>query len=289
MGSGIKSGFRRVWDRGVHILTSPWRAFRALCYVTGFFVIASTFAGTGWALWFYHSLPKIERKSFADFRREAQTALSRRLPKGERMGEWVPIDRVNRDLIYAVVMAEDGQFFEHDGIDLDAMLDAFARNIRKRKVVAGGSTLSQQVTKNVYLTNERSTTRKLKELILTWKIEKKFTKNQILEVYLNIAELGPGLYGVAEATKYYFGKAPSKMNAAEGAWLAILLPSPRKYHYIMFQNRNITPDKKSKMKRILQDMAHNDYISAEQYSRYRRWSPLKHLRRYNGRGVAGSR
>ena len=110
-------------------------------------------------------------------------------------------------------------------------------------------------------------------------LEKHFTKNQILELYLNIAEFGPDIFGVHAASRYYFKKRPSKINAAEGAFLSLMLPSPRRNHYSLFQNRNLTPNKKRKLRRVLRGMVSEGFISQKQYNRYVRYNFFKYARK----------
>ncbi|MDX1400077.1 MAG: biosynthetic peptidoglycan transglycosylase, partial [Oceanospirillum sp.] len=134
----------------------------------------------------------------------------------------------------------------------------------------GGSTLSQQTVKNLFLNQTQSYFRKLQEAVITRDLERHFSKNEIIELYLNMAEFGPDLYGVRDAARYYFDKKPAEINAAEGAWLALMLPSPRRYHYTVYQNRNLTTSLKRKYQRILQGMRQSNYISSVQYRRYLR-------------------
>jgi len=173
-------------------------------------------------------------------------------------------------MLYAVVMAEDARFYEHQGIDYNALLDAMVANIKKGETRFGGSTLSQQTVKNLFLNQTQSYFRKLQEAVITRELERHFSKNEIIELYLNMAEFGPDLYGVRDAARYYFDKKPAEINAAEGAWLALMLPSPRRYHYTVYQNRNLTTSLKRKYQRILQGMRQSNYISSIQYRRYLR-------------------
>ena len=213
-----------------------------------------------------------------------------------RRYRWIAIDEVSRDLLYSVVLAEDAEFFEHEGVAFDALLNSLADNIKRRKIESGGSTITQQTVKNVFLTNERTLLRKLKELLIARDIEEKLSKNEILEVYLNIAEFGPDIIGVNSASHKYFQKTPNEINAAEGAFLALLLPSPRRLAYSMVENKNLTKAHRNKIRRILGDMLHNEYISLKQYQEYLQYdyfdstknTPLK--KRGNlQRGLAGKR
>ena len=185
--------------------------------------------------------------------------------------QWVPLKDVHRDLLYAIVLSEDSHFFSHSGIDYDALIAALADNLKNREWRFGASTISQQTVKNLYLNNKKALSRKLQELIITRRFEENLSKNEILEIYLNIVEFGPDLYGIHNASQYYFKKDPSNINAAEGAYLALLMPSPRKYHYTLFQNGNWSPALSKKHHRIIRDMRYKQLISNLQYKRYEKW------------------
>lgn len=174
-------------------------------------------------------------------------------------------------MLYAIVLSEDGNFFNHNGIDYDALINALGENIKSQEWRFGASTISQQTAKNLYLTNSKTLSRKLQELIITYRLEDTLSKNEILELYLNLIEFGPELYGIDNASNYYFNKPPKEINAAEGAYLALLMPSPRKYHYTLFQNDNWSPALKKKHQRILRDMRFKELISSRQYRDYQKW------------------
>ena len=140
-----------------------------------------------------------------------------------------PLSQMPKHLIRAFVAAEDARFFEHRGIDYWRILGAAFRNIEALDVVQGGSTITQQIAKSFFLTPERSFTRKIKEIILAHRIEKDFTKNEILFLYLNQIYLGEGAYGVGAAAKTYFGKSVEDLTLAESAILAGLPPAPNAY------------------------------------------------------------
>lgn len=142
---------------------------------------------------------------------------------------WTPLEKVSKDARFAIVISEDWAFFEHEGIDLNQLKIVIKESIETKELSRGASTITQQVVKNAFLSNERSIFRKLKEFLLARELETKFTKNEILEIYLNLIELGEGIYGIREGSQYYFNKLPSRLNAKEGAFLAMLLPSPVRY------------------------------------------------------------
>ncbi len=178
---------------------------------------------------------------------------------------------INRELLFSIVISEDSTFFEHGGFNLEAMIDSVAENIKERRPAYGASTITQQVAKNLFLTNEKTILRKLQEAILTNKLEAKFSKNEILEVYLNIAEFGPDIFGINAASHHFFKLNPSEVNAAQGALLAQMLPSPRRHYFQIFENKNLTRAKRKRIDRILRDMLYQEYITEKQYREYVRY------------------
>lgn len=140
--------------------------------------------------------------------------------------EGVSIKKVPKHLIQAVIATEDQRFYKHDGINIIAIIRAFTKNMMSGDIVAGGSTISQQLAKNVFLTQERTYTRKFKELILTKKIERTYSKEEIMEKYLNQIYFGEGAWGIQRASQTYFGKDVSDLTIAESAMLAGLIKAP---------------------------------------------------------------
>ena len=130
----------------------------------------------------------------------------------------------------AVIVAEDGRFYEHSGFDLQAFKEAMTYNLEKLNFKYGASTISQQVTKNLFLTGSRNPLRKWHELVLTMAMERNLSKRRILELYVNIAEFGKGIYGVAAAARYYYGVDTVDLSRWQSAELAASLPSPRKHN-----------------------------------------------------------
>ncbi len=141
---------------------------------------------------------------------------------------WNPVELNNIPYILrrAVIIAEDGRFYQHSGVDLKAIRYAWDYNLSHRKVKYGASTISQQTVKNLFLSNERNLLRKWHELILTWQMERRLSKDRILELYLNIAQFGPGIFGVQAASYYYWGRPVWRINGRQAAELAASLPSP---------------------------------------------------------------
>jgi monofunctional biosynthetic peptidoglycan transglycosylase len=143
---------------------------------------------------------------------------------------WVPLSRVSSYMAKAVIIAEDDKFWSHSGFDFDAMEKSFEKDLKEKKFKFGGSTISQQLAKNLYLTPSKNPMRKIKEAILTWRIEKNISKRRILELYLNVAEWGEGIFGIEAASRRYYGKSAAELSADEAAHLAAVLPNPRKYN-----------------------------------------------------------
>ncbi|MBI3398703.1 MAG: monofunctional biosynthetic peptidoglycan transglycosylase [Deltaproteobacteria bacterium] len=149
---------------------------------------------------------------------------------GAKNHSWVPLDQISPYLIAAVIASEDDAFFQHKGFDLDGLKDALREDIKKKRFARGASTITMQLARNLYLTKEKTFIRKLKEAYLTCRLESLLTKNRILELYLNIVEWGPGIYGIGKVSEYYFGKNPLELNLKEATLLAVMLPNPRYYN-----------------------------------------------------------
>lgn len=150
---------------------------------------------------------------------------------------WTPLAKMSPFIPQAVIVAEDVRFYFHHGIDWDSLRAAFWLNLKERRVVWGGSTITQQLAKNLYLSPEKTMSRKLRELILTQKLENSLSKNRILEIYLNVAQWGPSLFGITAASQYYFGKAPQELGPLEASYLASILPNPERADEKKFRER----------------------------------------------------
>lgn len=259
---------QRVKKTLLQIVLSPWRFFKAVCFTVGLAVIGLGLSLGVYTYLFYRSTPDLGRYRFTDLQTVAVKRVSDRRPEARTSARWVPINQVSRDFLYSIVMSEDSTFFEHDGINFDAIASSLAENIKERKAAFGGSTISQQVVKNLFLDSQKHVSRKLKEILITRSLEQHFSKNQILELYLNIAEFGPDIYGVGAAAEHYFRKTPSEINAAEGAFIALMLPSPKRYYYAVIENRNLTLARRKRINRVLRDMWMQEYISESQYRKY---------------------
>ncbi|QJE03318.1 monofunctional biosynthetic peptidoglycan transglycosylase [Massilia forsythiae] len=142
---------------------------------------------------------------------------------------WVPYARISDNLKRAVIASEDANFAEHDGVDWDALEKAYERNNKRHKVVGGGSTITQQLAKNLFLSGSRNYLRKGQELVIAYMLEAVMSKERILEIYLNVVEFGRGVFGAEAAARYYYRTAAASLNATQAARLAVMLPNPRYY------------------------------------------------------------
>lgn len=167
--------------------------------------------------------------------------------------EWRDYDNISTYFKQAIVAAEDAKFMQHHGFDWDGMRFALERNKDKGKVVAGGSTISQQLAKNLFLFNKRSFVRKGQEALATWMMERIWSKQRILEVYINSVEFGENIYGVEAASQHYFGISSRSMSREQAAFLAALLPNPKYY-----QNHRNDRTLQYRKRLILKYMRHSD-------------------------------
>ena len=142
----------------------------------------------------------------------------------------VPIETIPQSMIRAVIVAEDARFYEHEGIDVEAFTEAMEYNLSKKRLIFGGSTISQQTVKNVFLSPSRNPLRKWHELLLTIGMERNLSKQRVLEHYLNLAEFGRGIYGIDAAARFYWGKPASRLTDRQSIELAATLPSPVKHN-----------------------------------------------------------
>ena len=142
---------------------------------------------------------------------------------------WISLSRVPAQVIDAIVVAEDGTFFAHHGFDWYEVQESVAKNWEKGRAVRGGSTITQQLAKNLYLSTSKDPIRKVKEAIITLLLERSLTKERILELYVNCIEWGRGVYGIEAASQAYFGKSAAALSLEEGARLAAVIPSPIKH------------------------------------------------------------
>lgn len=154
-----------------------------------------------------------------------------------------PLNQIAPSLRNAIMTSEDGGFFYHRGFLPDAIRDALILDLKERRFARGGSTISMQLVKNIFLNRNKTITRKLEEILLTWLIEncRLSTKERMYEVYLNIIEMGPMVYGVEEGSRFYFGKDVSKLSLAESVFMASIVPRPKKFMYAFGADGNLKP------------------------------------------------
>jgi len=179
---------------------------------------------------------------------------------GPRNPRWTPYGAIPAALKMAVVASEDANFYRHEGVDYEAIRKAIKADWRKGKFVHGGSTITQQLAKNLFLTREKTLIRKVKELVLARRLDDALSKSRILELYLNVVELGPMVYGIGHAAHYYYGKPPFAMTVRECAFLAAMLPGPKIYNPYRKMDRVM-----QRSDRILRRMVSARMISREEY------------------------
>jgi len=163
------------------------------------------------------------------FMRYRMDELRARNPKAELRFQWVPYERISANLKRAMIAAEDAKFVDHEGFDWDGIQKAMERNERRGRIVAGGSTITQQLAKNLFLSPQRSWLRKGQEAAITMMLEALLPKRRILEIYLNVVEWGSGVFGAEAAARRHFGVAASQLSAEQAARLAAMAPNPRFY------------------------------------------------------------
>jgi monofunctional biosynthetic peptidoglycan transglycosylase len=183
-----------------------------------------------WTLW----LPDVRPLRRHPPKTTAYIELRRReaAAKGRRLGlrwTWVPYDRISPHLRDAVVTAEDDEFWRHDGVDWPALRAAWERDRKEGKFAAGGSTITMQLARNLYLSPSKNPLRKIKEILIARRLEKELGKRRILETYLNVVEWGKGVFGCEAAARAYFGKSCADLAADEAVAMAVVLPNPRRW------------------------------------------------------------
>jgi monofunctional biosynthetic peptidoglycan transglycosylase len=215
--------------------------------------------------YFYATLPDI---SALRQRNPKSTALMRlrdeeyreRGMRGLRQQVWIPYAGISEHLKKAILISEDAGFFNHKGIDVDELRAALKKDWDTLSFNRGGSTITMQLAKNLYLSPSKNPLRKLKEIVIARRLEQSLTKRRIFELYLNVVEWGRNVYGAEAASRYYFGKSASDLDLLEAATLAALLPNPRNS-----KDRSIL----SRRNLILSRLASVGYLSNEEYRRVR--------------------
>ncbi|MBC3884227.1 monofunctional biosynthetic peptidoglycan transglycosylase [Undibacterium griseum] len=161
------------------------------------------------------------------FMRQQLSVLQEKNPDAKLQHQWVPYQRISNHLKRAVIASEDDSFVDHEGVDWEAMQKAYEKNQKKGKVVSGGSTITQQLAKNLFLSGQRSYLRKAQELVISYMLEACMSKQRILEIYLNSVEWGVGVFGAEAAAHHYYGISAASLSAPQAARLAVMLPKPR--------------------------------------------------------------
>ena len=163
------------------------------------------------------------------FMEQRLEALQTKNPEVELRHQWVPYSRISMNLKRALIAAEDSKFLDHEGFDWEGIQKAYEKNLKKGKVVAGGSTISQQLAKNLFLSGSRTPWRKAEEAVITLMLEKMMSKRRIFEIYLNVIEWGNGVFGAEAAARHYYKTSAANLSAEQAARLASMVPSPRYY------------------------------------------------------------
>ena len=178
----------------------------------------------GWIAWWRWNNP-----GETAFMAREEAALQRKNPRAALRHRWVPYGSISVHLKRAVITSEDARFSEHEGVDWEAIEKAYKENVRRGRPARGGSTITQQLAKNLFLSPDRSYLRKGQELVITYMIEALWDKRRILEVYLNVVEWGEGIFGADAAARHYYGVAASQLGPEQSARLAAYLPNPKRY------------------------------------------------------------
>lgn len=175
-------------------------------------------------LWYVHYNP--QHTAFMTAEKERLSSAS---PPKKINQRWVSYEKISPFVKRAVIAAEDAKFIFHDGVDWDALEKAVQENVAQGRIKRGGSTITMQLSKNLFLSADQSYLRKAQELLITGMLEVVLSKKRILEIYLNVAEWGVGIFGIEAAAQHYFGVSAQQLNGEQAAWLATILPAPRKF------------------------------------------------------------
>ena len=196
-----------------------------------------------------------------------------------KKASYIRYNQLPKHLVSSLIASEDASFYFHKGFDWDEIKDSLEKSMDAGRWVRGGSTITQQLAKNLYLSKDKSLIRKMKEFFISKEIEKKLTKTQIIEKYFNVVEFGKNIYGIRKASQHYFQKSPSELTPAEGAYLISLLPNPVKYSSSFQANKELSRYNKSRVNRTLSLLLLQGKISQEEHDSesarvdYGLWSP----------------
>lgn len=180
---------------------------------------------------------------------------------------WSPLSEISNNFTRVLFNTEDGGFWGHKGFSLDAIKEAMVANLKRGRFARGASTITQQLVKNLFFVErEKTISRKVQEAVVTWYIERKLPKQQILELYLNIIELGPKIYGIRDAASHYFARSPSQLTLLQSLWLASIIPNPRAFYH-HFRKGAVSDEWKTYLTWIAGKMFERGSLSAEEYAR----------------------
>ncbi|MBB5020077.1 monofunctional biosynthetic peptidoglycan transglycosylase [Chitinivorax tropicus] len=185
----------------------------------------------GYQLWLFgHVWWWVEHNPSASaFMEEQRARLLEEDPEAELHYKWVAYDQISPHLKRALVASEDAKFLEHEGFDWEGIQTAWEKNLKKGRIVAGGSTISQQLAKNLFLSSKKTPWRKAEEAAITLMLEQMMTKRRIFEIYLNVIEWGNGVFGAEAAAQHYYKTSAARLGAGQAAKLAAMVPNPRYY------------------------------------------------------------
>jgi hypothetical protein len=183
---------------------------------------------------------------------------------GPGTAEWTFIEDISPYFVHAVLAHEDAGFFNHHGFSEMHIRSALIRNLQEGRYVVGASTITMQLVKNVFLHREKTLARKIQEVLLTWWIERVMPKRDILELYLNVIEYGPSIYGIRRGARHYFNRLPGQLSPAEGVYLSTILPNPKRYH-AYFERGALTPSWTEQIRRMLVRLRERGSYSPEAY------------------------
>ncbi len=181
---------------------------------------------------------------------------------GPGTASWTHLEEVSPFLVYAVLGHEDAAFFKHRGFSPAHVRRALIRNLEERRYVVGASTITMQLVKNLFLRREKTLARKVQEVLLTWWVERVMEKRDILELYLNVIEYGPRVYGIRQAARHYFNRLPSELSPAESVYLSMILPNPKRYH-VHFENGSVPASWAERMRRMMLRMQEKGWYTPE--------------------------
>jgi hypothetical protein len=183
---------------------------------------------------------------------------------GPGTDNWTSIENMSPYFVHAVLVHEDPGFFSHHGFSLISIRNALVRDLRERRYAVGASTLTMQLVKNIFLHREKTLARKIEEVLLTWWTERVMEKRDILELYLNVIEYGPSIYGVRNAARHYWNRTPAELSPAEGVFLATILPNPKHFHSY-YEKKAVPASWLSNMRLNLKRMAERGAIDKAAY------------------------